>query len=66
MCRVKGPVHDALLESGVGGPRRARSHFYDSVKAAKKGRAPDGLPAVPDDGEHAAGPARAVASPLEP
>ena len=62
MCRVKGPVHDALLESGVAdlvGPR----HFYDSVKAAKKGLAPDGLPAVPDDGEHAAGPARAVASP---
>ncbi len=46
MCRVKGPVHDALLESGlvdlIGAP-----HFYDSVRAAKKGRAPDGLPVVP-------------------
>lgn len=43
MCRVKGPVHDALTQSGVValiGPE----HFYDSVKAAKKGRAPDGLP----------------------
>jgi SulP family sulfate permease len=49
MCRVKGPVHDALLESGVValvGPE----HFYDSVKAAKKGLAPDGLPAIPDSG----------------
>lgn len=43
MCRVKGPVHDALADSGVVtliGPE----HFYDSVKAAKKGAAPDGLP----------------------
>ena len=65
MCRVKGPVHDALLESGlvdlVGAP-----HFYDSVRAAKKGRAPDGLPVVPEAGEHAAGPPSAIASPLEP
>ena len=49
MCRVKGPVHDALLESGlvdlIGAP-----HFYDSVRAAKKGRAPDGLPVVPEAG----------------
>ncbi len=43
MCRVKGPVHDALQEAGVVeliGP----DHFFDSVKAAKKGRHPDGLP----------------------
>jgi sulfate permease, SulP family len=43
MCRVKGPVHDALTTSGVVdliGPE----HFYDSVKAARKGGAPDGLP----------------------
>jgi len=43
MCRVKGPVHDALTTSGVVdliGPE----HFYDSVKAARKGAAPDGLP----------------------
>ncbi len=43
MCRVKGPVHDALTESGVVdliGPE----NFYDSVKAAKKGGKPDGLP----------------------
>jgi sulfate permease, SulP family len=49
MCRVKGPVHDAVLESGlvdlIGAP-----HFYDSVRAAKKGRAPDGLPVVPEAG----------------
>lgn len=36
MCRVKGPVHDALLESGlvdlVGAP-----HFHDSVRAGKEG-----------------------------
>ena len=47
MCRVKGPVHDALLESGLVdaiGPR----HFYDTVRAAKKGSAPDGLPVVPE------------------
>jgi hypothetical protein len=47
MCRVKGPVHDALLESrlvDLVGPE----HFYDSVKAAKKGRMPDGLPVVLD------------------
>jgi sulfate permease, SulP family len=47
MCRVKGPVHDALLESRLVdliGPE----HFYDSVKAAKKGRKPDGLPVVLD------------------
>jgi hypothetical protein len=40
---VKGPVHDALQEAGVVeliGP----DHFFDSVKAAKKGRHPDGLP----------------------
>jgi SulP family sulfate permease len=45
MCRVKGPVHDALLESHIVelvGPE----HFYDSVRAAKKGLAPDGLPVV--------------------
>jgi SulP family sulfate permease len=49
MCRVKGPVHDALVDSGLValiGPE----HFYDSVKAAKKGLAPDGLPVVPDSG----------------
>ena len=43
MCRVKGPVHDALQDAGVVelvGP----DHFFDSVKAAKKGRHPDGLP----------------------
>ena len=47
MCRVKGPVHDALLESHIVeliGPE----HFYDSVRAAKKGRAPDGLPVILD------------------
>ena len=47
MCRVKGPVHDALLESHVVdlvGPQ----HFYDSVRAAKKGIKPDGLPVVLD------------------
>jgi hypothetical protein len=49
MCRVKGPVHDALIESlivdlvGV-------EHVYDTVPAAKEGRAPDGLPVVPDAG----------------
>lgn len=43
MCRVKGPVHDALTSYGVValiGPE----HFYDSVKAARKGTRPDGLP----------------------
>jgi sulfate permease, SulP family len=47
MCRVKGPVHDALLEShtvDLVGPE----HFYDSVRAAKKGLTPDGLPVVSD------------------
>jgi SulP family sulfate permease len=47
MCRVKGPVHDALLESHIVdlvGPE----HFYDSVRAAKKGLQPDGLPVVLD------------------
>ncbi len=47
MCRVKGPVHDALVDTGfvdLVGPE----HFYDSVRAAKKGLAPDGLPVVPD------------------
>jgi SulP family sulfate permease len=55
MCRVKGPVHDALTTSGVVdliGPE----HFYDSVKAARKGAAPDGLPMFggvpPPDPEH--------------
>ena len=54
MCRVKGPVHDALTEEGVVeliGPE----HFFDSVKAAKKGRRPDGLPmlgVVPPEDEH--------------
>jgi MFS superfamily sulfate permease-like transporter len=43
MCRVMGPVHDALLESGLVDLVGA-AHFYDSVRAAKKGRAPDGLP----------------------
>lgn len=46
MCRVKGPVHDAFISSGIVdlvGPE----HFYDSVKAAKKGASPDGLPALP-------------------
>ena len=47
MCRVKGPVHDALLESGLVDLVGAQ-HFYDSVRAAKKGRAPDGLPVVLD------------------
>lgn len=45
MCRVKGPVHDALTSLGVVeliGPE----HFYDSVKAARKGARPDGLPMV--------------------
>lgn len=56
MCRVKGPVHDALQDSGVValiGPE----HFFDSVKAAKKGRHPDGLPmfgpATGTDHDHA-------------
>ena len=47
ICRVKGPVHDALLESHIVdliGPE----HFYDSVRAAKKGLRPDGLPVVLD------------------
>lgn len=47
MCRVKGPVHDALLESRIVdliGPE----HFYDSVRAAKKGLKPDGLPVISD------------------
>ena len=55
MCRVKGPVHDALTTSGVVdliGPE----HFYDSVKAARKGAAPDGLPMFggvpPSEPEH--------------
>jgi len=55
MCRVKGPVHDALTTSGVVdliGPE----HFYDSVKAARKGAAPDGLPMFggvpPPDPDH--------------
>jgi SulP family sulfate permease len=49
MCRVKGPVHDALLDSGLVDLVGA-AHFYDSVKAAKKGLAPDGLPVIPDSG----------------
>ena len=55
MCRVKGPVHDALTTSGVVeliGPE----HFYDSVKAARKGATPDGLPMFggvpPSEPEH--------------
>jgi hypothetical protein len=44
MCRVNGPVHDALVESLIFGLVGAQ-HFYDTVPAAKKGRAPDGLPA---------------------
>ena len=47
MCRVKGPVHDALVESGLVDVVGVQ-HFYDSVRAAKKGRAPDGLPVVPE------------------
>jgi high affinity sulfate transporter 1 len=47
MCRVKGPVHDALLESHVVDLVGAE-HFYDTVPAAKKGRKPDGLPVVLD------------------
>lgn len=53
LCRVKGPLHDAFTSFGIVelvGP----DHFYDSVKAAKKGRHPDGLPMLPadeDDGE---------------
>ena len=42
-CRVKGPVHDAFAAFGIVdlvGPQ----HFYDSVRAAKKGLEPDGLP----------------------
>ena len=41
------PVPDALLESHIVdliGPQ----HFYDSVRAAKKGLKPDGLPVVLD------------------
>ena len=49
MCRVKGPVHDALVESGLVDVVGVQ-HFYDSVRAAKKGRAPDGLPVVPEPG----------------
>jgi SulP family sulfate permease len=56
MCRVKGPVHDALLESALVDLVGAQ-HFYDSVRAAKKGRAPDGLPVVPEAGTTTAGPA---------
>ena len=56
MCRVKGPVHDALLESGLVDLVGVQ-HFYDSVRAAKKGRAPDGLPVVPEADTTAAGPA---------
>ena len=40
-------MHDALLESHIVdliGPQ----HFYDSVRAAKKGLKPDGLPVVLD------------------
>ncbi|HSD81244.1 MAG TPA: SulP family inorganic anion transporter [Solirubrobacteraceae bacterium] len=55
MCRVKGPVHDALLENGLVELVGAR-HFYDSVRAAKKGLAPDGLPVIPETGTQAAGP----------
>jgi MFS superfamily sulfate permease-like transporter len=47
MCRVKGPVHDALLESHTADLVGAE-HFYDSVRAAKKGLTPDGLPVVSD------------------
>ena len=46
MCRVKGPVHDALLECGLVDLVGVQ-HFYDSVRAAKKGQAPDGLPSCP-------------------
>ena len=49
LCRVKGPVHDALVENGLVDVVGAQ-HFYDSVRAAKKGRAPDGLPVVPEGG----------------
>ncbi len=54
MCRVKGPVHDALQAAGVVeliGP----DHFFDSVKAAKKGRHPDGLPMFGTPGQLADG-----------
>ena len=56
MCRVKGPVHDALLESGLADLVGVQ-HFYDSVRAAKKGQPPDGLPVMPDAGTTTAGPA---------
>jgi SulP family sulfate permease len=49
MCRVKGPVHDALVDGGLV-DLIGVEHFYDSVRAAKKGRAPDGLPVVPEAG----------------
>ena len=47
MCRVKGPVDDPLLESRWW-RLRAAARFYDSVRAAKKGIKPDGLPVVLD------------------
>ena len=54
-CRVKGPVHDAFTAFGIVdlvGPQ----HFYDSVRAAKKGLEPDGLPmfSLPASAEEAA------------
>ena len=40
--------YDALVIPGGRGPEYLRG--YDSVRAAKKGRAPDGLPVVPEAG----------------
>ena len=65
MCRVKGPVHDALLECGLVDLVGVQ-HFYDSVRAAKKGRAPDGLPVVPEAGTTAAGPGLVTGSSRPP
>lgn len=48
LCRVKGPVHDALAGFGLVeliGPE----NFFDSVKAAKKGVKQDGLPMLVGD-----------------
>ncbi len=42
-CRVKGPVHDAFSAFGIV-DLVGSQNFYDSVRAAKKGLEPDGLP----------------------
>lgn len=42
-CRVKGPVHDAFVRFGIVDLVGA-DQFFDSVKAAKRGGATDGLP----------------------